>query len=155
MTRAARRWVRAWIGCVSAAALAGCASAPASQDPSSWVTLETAGPAFGETSTRLSECASGQHEEFRGADFTGSEGLAVRLVIDPLSGPGLRVFDPRDPFRRAVVFREGDCERFRFSLANNGWTVNDIYILKVTLDVDCTLPSGDRVRIEGLSATCG
>ena len=149
------RPVPIWIGLAAAAVLAGCLSSRASQDPSTWVLLETAGPTLGETSTRLTECASGQHEEFRGADFSGADGPVARLAFEPLSGPGLRVFDPKDPARRSFVVRETDCPRFAVSIANNGWTVNDIYIVKVTVDVDCVLPSGDRVRIEGLSATCG
>lgn len=113
-----------------------------------------AGPTFGESTQRLTGCVSGQHEEFLGGDLVGPGPLVVRLAVDPLTGPGLRVYDPQERYRRAIVIRQSECEVFHFSLARGG-QINEIYVWRLSLDVDCTLPSGDHVRAEVTDAICG
>lgn len=135
---------------------AGCASVPlpGAAGPAMSGEVALSGPTFGETTQRLTDCVSGEHQVYLGADFSGPGPLVVRLAVDPLTGPGLRVFDPQEPYRRAIVIRQSECEGFHFSLSHNGWRINDVYVLKLSLDVDCTLPSGDHVRAEVTGASC-
>ena len=44
------------------------------------------------------------------------------------------------------MLRREDCATFHFSLDQTGWRINDIYQLKVHLELDCQLASGDSVK---------
>lgn len=116
--------------------------------------LSIQGPTFGDRRLTLDRCASGEHQVFLGADFTGGGPLVARLAIDPLSGPGLRVYDSTAPFGKAFVVRQSECEHFHFSLARSGWQINDVWVLKMTLDIDCSTPEGDAIRATIASASC-
>ena len=135
----------------------GCASLPSAPagEPDVTGELSIAGPTFGETQLRVEECASGEHQMFLGADLTGQGALVARLAVDPLSGPGLRVYDSTAPFGRAFVVRQSDCDHFHFSIERSGWRINDIWVLHLTLDIDCSTPSGDAIRGTIASASCG
>jgi hypothetical protein len=85
-----------------------------------------------------SACVSGEHQFFLGADFVDeAQGLIARLVIDPLGEPTLRVFHADEPLGRGVVFARSQCARFELELERTGWQINDVYALRVRLDVEC------------------
>lgn len=134
----------------------GCVTVPGAATGKPDVTgeLSIQGPTFGDTRLTLDRCASGEHQVFLGADFTGGGPLVARLAIDPLSGPGLRVYDSTAPFGKAFVVRQSACEHFHFSLARSGWQINDVWVLHVTLDIDCSTPDGDAIRGIVSSASC-
>lgn len=116
-------------------------------DPDLEGSLTLSGPTFGDVTLTPKVCSSGQHEVFLGADFKSPDSkLVARLVVDPLNGPGVRIFDLEARFERALVFRDEDCAEFHFSLDGNNWQLNDIDVLVVTLELDCALPGGDSVR---------
>jgi hypothetical protein len=135
---------------------AGCVSVPgtATGKPDVSGELSIEGPTFGDTRLAVDRCVSGEHQVFLGADFTGPGPLVARLAVDPLSGPGVRVFDSTAPFGKSFVVRQSECDHFHFSLARSGWRINDIWALKMTLDIDCTAPSGDSIRATVASASC-
>lgn len=117
--------------------------------------LDLGGPLFGAQTLSPTLCDSGQHELFLGADFSSpSSPLVTRLVVDPLNGPGVRVFDREARFTRALVFRQEHCATFHFSLGQKNWRLNDIDLLEVQLELDCVLPSGDTLRGKVQAATC-
>ena len=135
---------------------AGCVSMPGAKTGDASVNgeLAVAGPTFGETQLRVEQCASGEHQVFLGADFTGASPIVVRLAIDPLTGPGVRVYDSAQPFGKAFVVRQSECDHFHFSLERSNWRINDIWVLHLTLDIDCSTPSGDAIRGTIASASC-
>jgi hypothetical protein len=136
---------------------AGCGlpavSTGAGQDVSG--TLSLTGPTFGEVSLSPASCISGEHHVFLGADFLDPETkLVARLAIDPLEGPGVRIFGAQEPFGAALILRRSDCEVFHFSHERNGWQLNDIYLARVSLQLRCQLPSGGSVQGELAAAAC-
>ncbi len=138
------------------ASLAGCASIPgAAEGPSVTGSLALAGPTFGELVLAPTACASGEHQVFLGADFGGTDHqIVTRLAIDPLTGPGVRLFDAQAPFVRTLLMRQADCSSFHLSLERTGWQINEIYVLRVTLELDCSLPSGDGIKGSLAAASC-
>jgi len=93
-----------------------------------------------------SVCKAGARELFYGADFEDpASGLVVRLAVDPLSGPALRVFPRTAPLEKNLLFRRSECRAFRYSLDATGWRVGTTQDYRVSLDVDCTNASGDSI----------
>ena len=91
-------------------------------------------------------CDSGDTEQFLGGDLLDeSLGLSVRLVVDPLYGPALRVYDTRAPFERSVLFFEEECEKFDMSLEPTGEEVNSVIVRDLELDVDCENEDGATI----------
>ena len=143
---------------VAAGLLAGCVSLTTPElggAPAVSGTLSVSGPALGTESLAAGACRSGEYEVFLGADFTGvGSPLTARLAVEPLSGPGVRIFRTAEPFGPAVLVRRSDCAVFHFSLERTGWQINDVYALRVSLELDCTLPTGDAVRGSLSGASC-
>ena len=101
-----------------------------------------------------SACTAGDRQLFLGADFaTPSSPLVVRLVVDPLDGPAVRVFSTDAQFDRTVVFRRSDCQVFHFSLDSTGWRVNDVTDYRVTLQLDCTRDA-ESIKGEASATHC-
>lgn len=141
---------------VGLALSAGCASVPGAIVGAAKVdgSLAVSGPTFGDLQLPVDQCASGEHQVFLGGDFSGQGPVVVRLAIDPLSGPGVRVYDSTAPFGRSFVVRQSECGHFHFSLARSGWQINDVWVLNLTLDIDCSTPEGDAIRGTIASASC-
>lgn len=117
--------------------------------------LELSGPTFGAAVLEPKACTSGEHLVFFGADFSSPESKVVaRIVVDPLHGPGARIFDQDKPFDKALVLDRQICQTFHFSLSRNGWRIDDVYLMKVHLDLDCSLPGGDTVKGQLDAASC-
>jgi hypothetical protein len=93
-------------------------------------------------------CRSGEHQVFLGADFIdAADGHVLRLAIEPLSGPGIRLFRGEAPFDEAVVLRPADCAQFELSMQRNGWQLNEIHMLEISIALDCDL--GEQGQVKG------
>ena len=93
---------------------------------------------FGVQSFVPSVCAAGDRQFFLGSDLSSPDSsLVLRLVVDPLEGPAVRLFSSQTPFDKSVVFHRSDCRVFHFSLDSTGWRVNDINDYRFTLELDC------------------
>jgi len=91
-------------------------------------------------------CEAGDHENFLGGDLRDdSLGITVRLVVDPLYGPALRVYDTSAPFERAVLFFEEECERFEMRLDRAGFRVDNASVRDLELEVDCENEDGATI----------
>lgn len=111
-------------------------------------------PTLGDRTLAPSECTAGDRQLFLGADFSSSTGpLVLRLVVDPIAGPAIRVFDAGAPFDRSVVFRRSDCRAFHFSIERTGWRINDVYDYRVTLELDCSR-EGESVSGQATATHC-
>lgn len=109
--------------------------------------MSVSSPLLGNATAAPTACSSGDGQQFLGGDFLdAASGLVVRLAVDPLEGPGARVFDASDPYGKSVVLRRGDCAAFHFSLEETGWKVNDVRDYRLSLELDCALPDGTTVR---------
>lgn len=100
-------------------------------------------------------CLAGDRELFLGADLVdGSAGLIVRLVVDPLEGPILRVFDRAAPFERSVLFFREGCASFELSLEETGWTINDLPVRRLELAIDCESEEGAAIAGRAAAEHC-
>jgi len=108
--------------------------------------IEVESSALGSMTLAPESCSSGDLQSFLGGDFSDSaNATVVRLVVDPLDGPAVRVFKAAAPFEGDFVFRRTECAVFHFSLDSTGWRVNDVYDYRITLEVDCERP-GEFVK---------
>jgi hypothetical protein len=100
-------------------------------------------------------CSSGDPSHFLGADLV-DEGaqLVVRLVVDPLAGPAVRVFDLAAPFDRSVVYFREDCTTFTFSLEPTGWIINEVHVRRLDLELDCESEEGARIAGHASARAC-
>ncbi len=103
----------------------------------------------------ITRCASGDPELFLGVDLEDErQGLVVRLVVDPLDGPVLRVFDRIEPHLRTVLFFPEECDVFDVLVEPTGWSVNDVRVFRAELDVDCTTEDGAHLAGHAKAASC-
>lgn len=148
-----RRWVAAW-GLALGGCFSGLPGVGTSGEAEISGALELSGPTFGATTLDVGGCASGEHQVFLGADFAGSGGLVARLAVDPITGPSVKIFESGAPFGKAIVIHQSACPGFHFSLERGGWQINDVYVLRVALDLDCTSASGDTVKGRIATSRC-
>ncbi len=93
---------------------------------------------FGVQSFTPTVCTAGDRQFFLSSDLSSPDSsLVLRLVVDPLEGPAVRLFSSQTPFDKSVVFRRSDCRVFHFSLDSTGWRVNDVYDYRFTLQLEC------------------
>jgi hypothetical protein len=87
-------------------------------------------------------CRSGEHEQFFGFDLDAADSDAhVRAVLDPLSGPGVRLDGiGTEP----IVLWQSDCALLELDVQPTGWKINEYRDLTGRLELDCTT-SGRRI----------
>ncbi len=101
---------------------------------------------IGHLTVSPSSCTAGDRQFFLGGDFEDEKsGIVARLVVDPLSGPAVRVFATAAPFEKTAVFRPPECRVFHFSLDATGWRINRIRDYRLSLDLDCSNKEGDSL----------
>ncbi len=101
-----------------------------------------------------SVCTAGDRQFFLGCDLKSrNSSLVVRLVVDPLEGPAVRLFSSEAPFDKSVVFHRSDCSVFHFSLDGTGWRVNDVNDYRFTLQLECSRP-GESISGSASSTHC-
>jgi hypothetical protein len=109
---------------------------------------------FGDLILTATECAAGDRQSFLGADLTRPGApVVLRLVVDPLEGPAVRLYAAQAMFDRSVVFRRSECRTFHFSIERTGWRVNDVEDIRLTLELDCAR-DGESVRGAASSTHC-
>ena len=123
-------------GCFVGTAIQAEKAAPAGE-----VTLRSR--TLGDRTLKPDACRSGERQLFLGADFSDGQGITTRLIVDPTGDVSLRFFEADHLLDPGVLFRRQDCGRLELSLDRNGWRINDIYDLRVSLDLDCRNASGD------------
>lgn len=131
---------------VLAAASAGCFSlqpmpvgTAATASPAAGLgSIQVSSPKLGDLTIVPTDCASGSRQYFLGGDFLDAKsGVTVRLAVDPIGSPAIRVFSQSAPFDKSVAFRREECSVFHFSLDTTGWRVNHVDDYRLTLNVDC------------------
>jgi hypothetical protein len=105
-----------------------------------------AGPTLGQQTVAPTSCAAGERQVFLGVDLLDEgAGIVTRLVVDPATGPVVRAFKAASPFDATVLFHRSECRVFHFSLDSTGWRIDHIDELRMSLELDCQLPSGDSI----------
>jgi hypothetical protein len=118
-------------------------------------TFSLDGPTFGSHTLVPTKCSVGERQLFLGFDLSDEkEGIVARLVVDPATGPVVRVFKAAAPFDSTVLFHRSECRVFHFSMDSTGWRINRIEQLGVSLELDCELPSGDRIAGKAQDPGC-
>jgi hypothetical protein len=116
--------------------------------------FSVASQTFGNVTVSPTACAGGDRQLFLGGDLSApGSPVVLRLVVDPLEGPAVRLFSSEAPYDTSVVFRRADCTVFHFSLDDTGWRVNDIYDHRLTLQLECAKP-GESVSGSASSTHC-
>ena len=114
-------------------------------EPQSLGTFALSSDSLGHVSLAPASCSAGDRQFFLGADFEDDKnGLVVRLVIDPLYGPAVRVFSQAKPSEDTRVVRREDCRVFQFSLDSTAWRINRVQDYGVSLELDC-VREGDAI----------
>lgn len=110
--------------------------------------------ALGDQTFTPTLCKAGARQFFLGADLTSEPpSLVLRLVVDPLEGPAVRLFRPEAQFDKTVVFHRSDCAVFHFSLDSTGWRINEIEDYTITLQLDCSR-TGEKLSGTASSTHC-
>ncbi|HNX50282.1 MAG TPA: hypothetical protein PLS53_16510 [Thermoanaerobaculaceae bacterium] len=139
-------------GCFSSRPIGGPEASAGNPSPLGSFTVSSR--VLGDQVLTPSSCRAGDRQLFLGADFAGSTSpLVLRLVVDPLDGPAVRVFSTDAQFDKTVVFRRSDCQVFHFSLDSTGWRINDVYDYRVTLQLDCSR-EGESIKGEASATHC-
>jgi hypothetical protein len=120
-------------------------SRPTPSEPSNVVAM--AGPTLGRQELRTNKCVSGGHYSFRGADIadgTTKEIFILRLVLDPIQGPVVRLFKDSE-FGKSIILRRKNCKTFEYELESTGKSVNFVTEMRVAVRLDCHTKAGDFV----------
>jgi hypothetical protein len=96
----------------------------------------------GDRQYALAACRSGDREYFRGVDLADAAAQTrLRLLIDPMDGPRLRVAGGGE---ERVIVRS--CRRLEARVDPTGWRVNRVRDVSGFVDADCTTDSGLEVH---------
>jgi hypothetical protein len=109
---------------------------------------------LGHVSLEPASCSAGDRQFFLGADFADDKNnLVVRLVVDPLDRPAVRVFNAAKPFDQTRIFRWRDCRVFHFSMDSTAWRINRVQDYRVSLELDCS-SEGDGITGHASAEHC-
>ncbi|HSS78535.1 MAG TPA: hypothetical protein VLV54_17550 [Thermoanaerobaculia bacterium] len=121
------------------------ASRPTPSEPMNVVAM--AGPTLGRRELVTNKCVSGGRFSFRGADIfdeTTKEVFVLRLVLDPIAGPVVRIYTDSE-FGKSIILRRRNCKTFEYELASTGKSVNFVTEMRVAVQLDCRTRKGDFV----------
>jgi len=140
------------MSCLSSRPVEGTGAGRAEEQPLGSFTLESG--TFGDSTLAPTVCAAGDRQSFLGADLqTPGSPVVLRLVVDPIEGPAVRLYSTEAPFDKSVVFRRSDCSVFHFSLDSTGWRINDYEDYRLTLQLDCAR-EGEHITGNASSTHC-
>jgi len=110
----------------------------------------------GETQTiEPTSCVAGDRQFFLGGDFIDAKSSSVvRLVVEPLQWPAVRVISPSLSDQSPIVFKRPECKALRVTFEPTGWRVDDVYDYRITLDVDCTRADGTALVGKASTTHC-
>jgi len=109
----------------------------------------------GDRQYTLDACSSGDLQQFLGVDLADRKaGATVRLVIDPLDGPRLRVAFRETGTRQALVLGPEQCSRLEAAAGPTGWEVNTVRDVSGFVDAECTSGEGETIRLHVRFSHC-
>jgi hypothetical protein len=109
----------------------------------------------GDRQFRLDACISGDLEHFLGVDLADRQGGAiVRVAIDPIDGPRIRVLHDAGGSRQRLDLTPGRCGQFAADARPTNWIVNDVRDVSGFVDVECPGDAGPAVSLHARFSHC-
>jgi hypothetical protein len=109
----------------------------------------------GEQRYQLDACRSGDRAHFLGVDLEDRQGVAgVRLVMDPIDGPRVRLALGRGEARQRVDLVPGRCRQFEANVRPTGWIVNTVRDVSGSIDAECSGDPGPAVSLHARFSHC-
>jgi hypothetical protein len=136
---------------------AGCVGTTVGGAPASGEAPGVAGAtlAVGQQRYRLEACRSGDLAHFLGVDLEDRQGGAVvRLVIDPIDGPRVRLVHGRGEARQRLDLVPSRCRRFEADVRPTGWIVNTVRDVSGSVDAECPGDPGPAVSLHARFSHC-
>jgi hypothetical protein len=91
----------------------------------------------------LVSCASGDRESFLGVDLADRKEQAIlRLVVDPMEGPRLKVVVGGPGSRKSLALPSSSCRRLQARVEPTAWRANRVRDFSGFVDADCTSDTG-------------
>jgi hypothetical protein len=135
----------------------GCARTAVTGAPAETGVTEVASATLtvGEQRYRLDTCRSGDLAHFLGVDLEDRQGGAiVRLVVDPIDGPRIRVVHGRGEARQRIDLVPSRCRRLEADVRPTGWIVNTVRDVSGSVDAECAADPGPAVSLHASFAHC-
>lgn len=147
---------RAPLVLVLVALLAACATTSLSGPPgAAGPAVESATLTIGDRQFQFDACTSGDLLEFLGVDLVDRQGsAAVRVVIDPIDGPRVRIVHGTGAARQRIDLEHSRCRQFEAEVRPTNWTVNDVRDVSGFVDAECAGDPGPAVSLHARFSHC-
>jgi hypothetical protein len=110
--------------------------------------IEQATLSVDERQYRLDACSSGDLEYFLGVDLADQARSAfVRLVIDPLDGPRVKVVLRNGEAREELVLGPEQCLQLDAGVKPTGWRINTVRDFSGFVSAECRREDGRAVNL--------
>jgi hypothetical protein len=110
---------------------------------------------IGDQQFRFDTCKSGDLEHFLGVDLIdGQGGAIVRVVMDPIDGPRLRIVYGAGGSRHRVDLAPGRCGQLDADARPTNWIVNDVRDVSGFVDVECAAGPGPAISLHVRFSHC-
>lgn len=104
---------------------------------------------------QLDACSSGDLEYFLGVDLVDQSGSAfVRVVIDPMQGPRLRIVLRESNATVTMLLGREQCRHLAGDTQYTGWEINNVRDFSGFVDAECTSESGQAIRLHVRFSHC-
>jgi hypothetical protein len=116
--------------------------------------IEQATLTVGARQYRLAACGSGDLAHFLGVDLADEARVAfVRLVIDPIDGPRVRVA-LGEGLKETFVLDGDQCRQLEASVKPTDWQVNTVRDVSGYVDAECRSDGGQAVSLHARFSHC-
>jgi hypothetical protein len=117
--------------------------------------IEAASLSVGSRQYQLDACSSGDLEYFLGVDLADQKGGGfVRVVIDPLEGPQLRIALRNGGAVERVLLRSEQCERLDAAVSPTGWEIDSVRDVSGYVEAQCRSGDGREIRLHARFSHC-
>jgi hypothetical protein len=109
----------------------------------------------GDRRYQLEACGSGDLGYFLGVDLADQRGGAfVRVVIDPIHGPRLRVVLREDGAGERWVLDRERCSQLEVGVKPTGWRINTVRDFSGSVDAECRSDEGQSISLHVRFSHC-
>jgi len=109
----------------------------------------------GERQYRLNSCSSGDLEYFLGVDLADeAQSASVRLVIDPILGPRVRVELREGEAGRRLTLGPEQCSQLEADVRATGWQVNTVRDFSGFVNAECRSDEGQAISLHARFSHC-
>ena len=117
--------------------------------------IDQATLSVGERQYRLNSCSSGDLEYFLGVDLADeAQSASVRLVIDPILGPRLRVELLESETTRSLRLGPEQCRQLEAEVRATGWQVNTVRDFSGFVNAECKTDDARAISLHARFSHC-